>query len=354
MITGIHISSSEVIINKLDGEKSNLPKLKKNQTISAKVLQLLPHGKAQLLVNGQKVVAKTALQLMPGEEVQLKVLAQKPDIILKLMGPVQKITPQQISSLVDFFLKNETIPDITGIKMTSVKEMLYGLALKSDKPDETFLPQLIEKSGMVWEKKVAEILLGKHSSSDIKSGLDVLLKQDIKGNILKALLLADPQKIEELKVAASFSKTIENFQLLNHQSSDSGRFILPFPIFSEEAFRFGQLLIDTGVKTDSNNNKDEDKVIQVSFLLNMTLLGPLRADFSILKKEITGRFLLNDDDTCKYVKSKICELTTRLARIEYHVNKIECHTAKKEDIQQTSFIETLVRDSDNSVLNIVI
>lgn len=353
MITGIHISSSEMIINKDDGKKSTLPKFKNNQIINAKVLQLLPQGKALLLVNGQKVVAKTALLLKIGEEVQLKVLAQKPDIILKLMGPVQKITPQQISSLVSFFSKNETIPDIIGTKMTSVKEMLYALALKSDKPDETFLPKLIEKSGLIWEKKVANILLGNKAPSDIKSGLDILLKQDIKGNILKALLMADPQKIEDLKVAASFSKTIENFQLLNHQSAESGRFLLPFPVFNEGAFSFGQLLIDTGGKTNSNN-KDENKVIQVSFLLNMTLLGPLRADFSILKKEITGRFLLNDDETCKYVKSKICELTTRLANIEYHVRKIDCHTAKKEDIQHSSFIETLIRDRDDSMLNIVI
>ena len=208
MITGIHISSSEMIINKDDGKKSTLPKFKNNQIINAKVLQLLPQGKALLLVKGQKVVAKTALLLKLGEEVQLKVLAQKPDIILKLMGPVQKITPQQISSLVSFFLKNETIPDIIGTQMTSVKEMLYALALKSDKPDETFLPKLIEKSGLIWEKKVATILLGNKAPSDIKSGLDILLKQDIKGNILKALLMADPQKIEDLKVAASFSKTI--------------------------------------------------------------------------------------------------------------------------------------------------
>jgi len=353
MITGIHVSSSEMIINKDDGNKNSLPKFKKNQIINAKVLQLLPQGKAQLLVNGQKVVAKTALLLKPGEEVQLKVLEQKADIILKLMGPVQKMTARQVSSLVSFFSRNESIPDITGRKITSVKEILYDMALKSDKPDKTFLPKLIEKSGMIWEKKVARLILDNKSSSDIKTGLDILLKQDIKGNLLKELLMADPQKSDELKGAASFSKTIENFQLLNQQSSDSGRFLLPFPILNEGAFSFGQLLIDTGAKTKTNN-KGDDKVIRISFLLDMTRLGPLRADFSILKKEITGRFLFKDDDTCKYVKSKICELTTRLAKSEYHVHQIECHTAEKEEIQHSSFVESLVRDRDDSVLSVVI
>ena len=341
MISGVHISSSEMVINKDSSKKDSLPKFKKNQIINAKVIQLLPQGKALLLVKGQKLVAKTALLLKPGEEVQLKVLEQKTAILLKLIGPVR------------FFSKNEAIPDITRTKMPGVKELFYDMALKSDKPDETFLPKLLEKSGLVWEKKLARILLGNQSSSDIKDNMDILLKQDVKGNILKNLLIADPQKFESMKMAASFLETIENFQLLNHHSSDSGRFLLPFPIFSDQVFSFGQLLIDTGDKTKTNN-KDADKVIHISFLLNMTKLGPLRADFSILKKEITGRFLLKDDETCKYVSSKIFELTTGLAKIEYHVRKIECNTAKKEEIQQSSFIESLVTSSDGHVLNIVI
>ena len=353
MISGIHISSSEMVINKDSSKKDSLPKFKKNQIITAKVIQLLPQGKALLLVNGQKLVAKTAMQLKPGEEVQLKVLEQKDAILLKLIGPVRKMTNSQISSLVRFFSKNESIPDISTTKIPDVKELFYDMALKSDKPDETFLPKLLEKSGLVWEKKLARILLGNQSSQDIKDNLDILLKQDIKGNLLKNLLMADPQKLEPMKMAASFLETIENFQLLNHHSSDSGRFLLPFPIFNDQAFSFGQLLIDTGDKTKSNN-KDADKVILISFLLNMTQLGPLRADFSILKKEITGRFLLKDDDTCKYVNSKIFELTTGLAKIDYQVRKIECSTAKKEEIQQSSFIESLVTTPDDYLLNIVI
>jgi hypothetical protein len=353
MITGIHVSSSEMVIHKEDGKKNTLPGFRKNQIIHARVLKLLPRGNAQLLVNGQKVVAKTALLMKPGEEIQLKVLEQKDNIILKLMGPVQKMTTRQISSLVGFFSKNESMLDPTGIKTANVKALLYDMALKSDDPDETFLPKLIEKSGLVWEKKVAQALLGNTVSPDIKDKLDMLLKQDIKGNILKELSGADPGKFEALKTAAAFSETLENFQVLNHHSSDSGRFLLPFPIFSESAFSFGQLLIDTGDKT-KKDNKDADKLIQLSFLLDMSRLGPLRADFSILKKKMTGRFLLKDDDTCKYVESMIPELKIRLAGIDYQVHQITCITAEKKDIQHSSLIETLVKARDDQVLNIVI
>ncbi|SDT85787.1 hypothetical protein [Desulfobacula phenolica] len=353
MITGIHVSSSQMVIHNEDDKKHTLPDLKKNQMISAKVLKLLPRGNAQLLINGQKVVAKTALLMKPGEQVQLKVLSQKDDIILKLIGPVQKMTTRQISSLVGFFSNNESIPDTTGIKIKNVKELLYDMALKSDEPDKTFLPKLIEKSGMLWEKKVAQLLLGNDLSPGIKDKLDMLLKQDIKGNILKELSGANPGKFEALKTAAAFSETLENFQVLNHHSSDSGRFLLPFPIFNESAFSFGQLLIDTGDKT-KKDNKDADKLIQLSFLLDMSRLGPLRADFSILKKKMTGRFLLKDEDTCKYVESMIPELKTRLAGIDYQAHQITCINAEKNDIHHSSLIETLIKDRDDQVLNIVI
>jgi len=289
----------------------------------------------------------------PGEEVQLKVQEQKDTIILKLMDPVQKVTTRQISSLINLFSRNGSASDITGSKSVNVKTLLYEMALKSDKADEHFLPKLIEKNGIIWEKKVSQVLLGKANSTDMKVDLNNLLEQDVKGSILKEMIHTDARKTAVFEKLSSFSKLVENFQLVNQGSSESGKFILPFPIFSESAFSYGQLFIDTGGKTKKDEDAS-DKVMQISFLLNMTHLGPLRADFSILKKEITGRFLLKDKDTCEYVKSMIPELKAGLAIIEYHVRQIECGIAEKEDIHQGSFVETLMKVHDDQVLNIVI
>ncbi|WP_300456323.1 hypothetical protein [Desulfobacula sp.] len=353
MITGIHLSSSEMILTRDEGKKPPLPLFVKNQKVRATVLKMMPPGNAQLLINGQKVVAKTSMLLKPGEEVQLKVLAQKDAVVLKLIAPVQKMTRQQISSLVRFISKNDPLSDVTGIKQSVVKDLLYDMALKSGEPEERFLPKLMDKSGLLWEKKVAQTLLGKTSASDINVQLDRMFKQDMKGHILKELLMADAGKFETMKSAVGFSETLENFQLLNHHSSDTGRWLLPFPIFNESVFRFGQLFIDTGRKR-KKQNKTVDTLIRISFLLDMTRLGPLRGDFSILKNEITGRFLFKDEVSCAYVRSMIPDLETRLATVDYQVRKIECVMAKAEDIQQTCFIEALVNDHDDSIFNIVI
>jgi hypothetical protein len=353
MITGIHLSSSEMILTRDEGKKNTFPPFVKHQKVRATVLKMLPQGKAQLLINGQKVVAKTSMLLKPGEEIQLKVLVQKDAVVLKLIAPVQKMTSQQISSLVRLFSKNDPLSDMTGIKLSTVKALLYDMALKSDEPEEKFLSKLIDKSGLLWEKKVAQTLLDKTSASDMKVRLDSLYKQDMKGQLLKELLMADSGKFEAVKSAVAFSETLENFQLLNHHSSDTGRWLLPFPIFNASVFRFGQLFIDTGGKT-KKQNRPADNLIRISFLLDMTQLGPLRGDFSILKNEITGRFLFKDEAACAYVQSMIPDLETRLATVDYQVCRIECAMAKAEDIQHTCFIEALVTGHDNSVLNVVV
>ncbi len=357
MISGIHISPSQVVIKKGDGSNTHsLPELKNNQIIKAKIVQLMPNGKTLIEVNNQKIVAKSAMLLNPGEEVQLKVLSQKDATILKLINPIQKMTTRQISSLVTLFTKKDSILNILDHKTGKIKEIFHGISLKSGKADKTFLPRLIDKSGISLENKIANILLDPKPGQNVKIILNTLLEQDIKGNILQELLSMGSQNskaMESMKVAISFLEAMETFQLLNHQSSDSGRFLLPFPIFGDSALSFGQLLIDTGDK-DRDKTKDGEKLINISFLLNMTQLGPLRADFSILKKEITGRFLLYDDDTCEYLKSMIHELKTRLAKVEYHAFNIECKTAKREEIQAGVFIETLVNAGDDRVLNVVV
>ena len=353
MISGIHVSSSEVVIQRGEGKKNTPPSFVKGQVVHAKVLELLPQGSARLLINNRSVTAKTAMLLKPGEEIQLRVLEEKETILLKLMGPVQKMSTSQISSLVRFFPGNESLADVARIHIPRVKDLLHDLALKSRRADKDFLPRLIEKIGMTLENKTARLLQGQMSLPDLKQSLSVLLNQDVKALIQKEVFMAGTDHPESLSMAASFSEALENFQLLNHHSSESGRFLLPFPVFSEDVFRFGQLFIDTGGK-NRNEESFADKLIRISFLLDMSLLGPLRADFSILKKEISGRFLLNDEDTCEYVRSMIPELKERLNAIDYKIRKIDCRTGDKTGIQPADFIETLLKADSDRVLNIVI
>ncbi|MCP4020504.1 MAG: hypothetical protein GY729_01560, partial [Desulfobacteraceae bacterium] len=231
MIEKILISSSELIIKKELGKETSLPLLKKNQGDNAKVLQLLSQGKAALLVNGQKVVAKTAMFLTPGEEVQLKVIQAKDALVLKLLGPVNRMSTNQLSAFASLFSKTGSLSEIAGTKIADLKDLLYDISLKSDKRDDQFLPRLLNSSGISWEKKVASLF--RETGFELsKPNLEQLIQQDMKGSALRQLMSGAMGKTDGLNAVSNFSETIENFQLLNHQTAESGRYLLPFPVFA--------------------------------------------------------------------------------------------------------------------------
>lgn len=353
MITGVHISSSEMVISKDGSKKSSLPQFIKNQIVKAKVVGLTSDGRAQLSVNGKIVTAKTAMMLTPGEEVQLKVMQDKDAVILKLIGPGKQITSNHISSVLKFISKSDALPDISSNRFPRLTELLTQISIQSDKADDNFLPRLLEKSGLLLEKNIAQIVQSDKAPLDIKSSMNAIANQDVKGNMLKEIFNAGSNRADAIKAVVTFTETLESFQALNHQSADSGRYILPFPVFSDSAFRFGQLLIDTG-NAGKASDKDQDRVINISFLLDMSRLGPLRADFSIFKQDISGRFLLCDQDTCSYMESLIPGLVNQLSDREYHVRQIHCSVAEKEEIKASNLIETLLENSNDQVLNIVV
>ncbi len=352
MISKIHISPPEIVIQKEPEKAIGKSVFKKGQVVTATVLHLLSSGKAQLLINGQTVIAKTGLLLSPGEELTLKVVQQKDIVQLKLQESPQPVGTKQLVSLIRFLSKNNIFPDIAGIKNPVVKEVLQETALKSGKRDDSFLPRLIENNGMMWEKKMGSIVKTQGQGTP-NLNLVQLQNQDLKGALLNELALAAPRGEALEKPVAAFLDTLENFQLLNTQTSESGRYLLPFPIFVGSNLSFGQLLIDIGDKK-KDKNKDGHRVVRVSFLLNMTQLGAVRADFSILKKAITGRFLLENDGVCAYMKRLIPELKTKFEQLEYDIGNIDCLTAAKAEIHPNVLMESLFKMGDDSVLNIVI
>jgi hypothetical protein len=339
-----------MVIQKESGKAIGKSVFKKGQVVTATVLHLLSSGKARLLINGQTIIAKTGLLLSPGEELQLKVVQQKDSVQLKLLESPQPVGTKQLVSLIRFLSKNN-MPDIAGIKNPVVKDILRETALKSGKRDDFFLPRLIENNGLMWEKKMGS-LVKTQGQDTLNLNLIQLQKQDLKGALLNELGLASP-KGGALEKTVAFLETLESFQLLNTQTSESGRYLLPFPVFVGSDLSFGQLLIDTGDKKQ-DKNKDGHRVVRVSFLLNMTQLGAVRADFSILKKAVTGRFLLENDGVCTYMKTLIPELQTRFEQLEYDIGNIDCLTAVKSEIHPNVLMESLFETGDDSVLNIVI
>lgn len=350
MITQIQLATAKLQVMSEPGSQNPALPFKPHETLSAKVLGMKGDGRVELLVNGKVVTAKTDLPLYPGEKLSLKVIQSKETIQLKLLEPESQASAKALRARLAKFFTGQTW--MSGLDKAGqhpdIKEILQSVALKSGKGDGAFLPRLLEKSGLGFEHTIKGFLENL-APGDIRSGISALLDQDLKGILLK-------QFAAETAGAASgplLLETLENLQLLNSQNTDSGRFFLPFPILEEMGFRLGQLFIDTGDKKNRPDG-DKDRMVRVAFLLKMSRMGTVQADFSILGKSVTGRVFFEADAIRDHGASMIPDLETRLEKIGYESCGIECLTAPGKKIEPDSLIQQLFTHEDQSTVNIVV
>ncbi|MCG8550251.1 MAG: flagellar hook-length control protein FliK, partial [Desulfobacterales bacterium] len=235
-----------------------------------------------------------------------------------------------------------------------LNDILMGLSLKSDVRDDQFLPKIIKNMGLSFEKKLANGLEDAPDKKTVAQVIKQLASQDLKAATLS--LKGMESNSDKTTVLKHISDALDHFAQLNVKSGESAqpqdgaRFLLPFPVWREDGFDFGQLMVDTG-KTGSANTK---KMLSISFLLNMSVLGPLRADFSILDKTITGRFLMENQAICDHLTPKIAELKQRLSKIGYQAGNIDCQIAQPEQIAPGSLMLSMKTPDDMHGLNIVV
>lgn len=364
--------------------------LKPGRIVDAKVLDVTSQNRVQLLVGGQKLTVSTRLALTRGMDIPMKVIRSQDGIVLKPLtgrpspastdtsGPTVN-TGRPISSLPAVSPDSTPLPGadksfqtmsslpfspakiflglgaLSRSRESTLNDILMGLSLKSDVRDDQFLPKIIENMGLSFEKKLATGLNDAPDKKTIAHMIQETANQDLKAAVLTlAGTESDPNKTTALK---QISDALDNFAQLNIKSGDSGqnpdgtRFLLPFPVWRGDGFDFGQLMVDMGKKDSTNTEK---KMLSISFLLNMTVLGPLRADFSILDKTITGLFLLENQETCDYFIPKLAELKQRLSGIGYQTGSIDCRVALPEQIAPTSLMLSMKTPDDIQGLNIVV
>ena len=344
MISGIHVAPSAIALPRDHGLSSSL--LTRDRLLAARVVSFIGPDQVQLEINGEAVTARTRLPLTPGEMLQVKVSENKSELLLQLQA-----APKAARGPGGLFLPLLHRTGAAGLKTiaqstdTDVKTVLEQLALKSGNRDSEFLPRLIRWGGMMLE---AGLRRGGDAPGAGPLTPDML--SDLAGKDLKAALLNAGAAAGE---GGRPAETLEAFQLLNTQSQESGRFLMPFPVLEDAGFRFGQLLIDTGAEAGPDTPAEE-RVIRACFLLDMTRLGPVRADFSFLNKAVKGVFLLEDAESIPHIQALLPELKRRLNILGYQVHELVCRQAEPSQTRDNALLDTLFKGDSDQVLNIVI
>jgi len=339
-----------------EANSKSLLKLFKNEVVEGKVLQSFSSGNVSLLIKGRRVMARSYIPLKEGGILSLKVEETVPIPTLKLLGikftDSNAINISIILSAIKENLWRSTFENINHYGLpkeasAQFKELIHdlsmGLFLKST-PE--LLSEIIDKSGLNWEAKLRKIFLGKKISG--AANLDKLIQGDLKGLASRLVALKEEDGI----FLKRFVSTIKNIQLLNHLGLEQDRKIfIPIPIqFADGLFTLGQLLIHLPQKEkDSDTRKRIDKnPFRITFLLELSNLGPLRADLSIKGKEIGGRFLITKEEIKLLIKNNIPSLINRLKDKGFTVSSIECHLKDPEMVKQ-SLIREIIREEDNTI-----
>ena len=278
--------------------------LKPGQTVNARVVDVMPNGRAELVLGGQKIIISSELPMKPGMDISLTAVRGQNGIILKADGfqPGSATSPTAGStwvavdskkSMLSFPLETNgvdsgkifdtgkpsgTIPSsflisrifqgLSELGQTQeplLNNILMGLSLKSGQRDDQFLPKILKDMGLSFENKLAR---GLGEAPDSKAS-DHLFQQeagkDLKAAVL-SLLHATEQgtKAETLKHIA---QTLDNLGQLNAGTREAGgtqdgtRFLLPFPVWTENGFDFGQLLVEVGNGQSKGGGKKDGQHI---------------------------------------------------------------------------------------------
>ncbi|MBF0118075.1 MAG: hypothetical protein HQK79_04515 [Desulfobacterales bacterium] len=327
-----------------------MPKnLKDGQIIEAKVAKIISSHQAELIISGQKVLAQTYTPLMEGERALFKVLKSGEE--LKLMEFIEEKKGGNIINLTRGFIKTldyagpyKQLFKLFENKDNPFFELLKTMSLKSEIPDHDFLKNLLNGSGLIWEKKV---------STELNNNKNIAYADnDLKGIALKILASTD-EKDEKVEIIKAFVEELENMQLLNKKAFDElDRYLLPIPILFDETLKFGQLLIDLSGR--KNREKDpSDRIINISFLLEMSNIGHIKADFSILKKALTGTFYVINEEIKAFIENNIPELNSNLKKHGFEIHSIYCRVADEKTLSKTSLTEKIVNNGD-TLLNLII
>jgi len=350
---GFSTGSSSKISLQPNDNKTIYPKLVENEIVEGKVLRSFSLKNVLLLIKGKEIMAKTHMPLREGSVISLKVEDVHPNPVLKLLGVVnENIETLNTSTILTGLKENlwkTIIENIDQWMIPDSDKKLFKVLIDDisknllQKPNPDLLRKLIDKSGIAWEAKLREIVTSKTNYGKIN--INEVITGDLKGFGSKILSLLDGQS----DFFERFISTIKNFQLLNQVGLEQERKIfIPIPVqFSDGLFAIGQLLIHlNGNKNKDGNGKEKD-YFKISFLLEMSNLGPLRADLVVRQKQINGRFLIVEEKAKGIIEKQLPSLIKTLEQKGFVIPHFECHIKEPVEIKDTLIKEIIHKESHN-------
>ena len=336
---------------RLEGNPADYPELAKNEVVEGKVVRSLSADSAVLLIKGKRVIARTGMPLTEGSRLSLRVDGMSPVPKLTPLG-VRQSAPGPVNlsvvlSALEADYWGSALRDIEASGLSErdtrlIRELMRGLSSQSlTRATPESLRTLIASSGLSWEAKLRNALL--HKSFDAQS-LRAMAEGDLKGFASRCLMLPE----QEGGGLGRIVSALQNIQLLDHFALEQDRKIyIQLPVeFPDGFLAVAQLLIglpreEAGEPTGREKDESATRIV---FLLELSRLGPVRAELAVRDRMIEGAFLVATSQTRSLIEKNLFLLTEALEKKGFHIRHLVCHLRDPESVKQPPVTEILGRD----------
>lgn len=360
LLSSIIVSSSRVSAEILSAPGERLPDFKENQVIKGRVVRMVSPRTAVLDIGGKSVTAKLSVPLSVGDELMLKVslAGEKPAFrVLQWIPAENRAT-----------LHGEVLAQGRSGPFARLAPLLGGTAapgpLAAPPPDHPLAPlfqALMQAAATGKQDAEAVRTLLLRTGLNLEGNAAALLEKGMDPELTAKLLDTDVKAVA-LKLAASlersdegvaaqlktFTEGLETAQLVNRLSfQEAGRFWLPLPFLSEEALAFGQLLLDLGVPDDRKKSTGQ-RTVRIALLLEMSVIGDVRADALVLDKAVAARLKVVSEEVKDLFEASLPEFAAAIEAHGFTIRSFSVEVAPAEELAATNLVNELAVDPDTA------
>ena len=308
--------------------------------MEGEVVESYSSNTALLLIKGKRLIARTSVPLPPGKTVALRVEETAPLPVLRLIGlkaadPRVANLPLLLSAIDEniwqsvyaWARKNPLQSNLASLLQRALKDWrgdLSGMGPES-------LKKMLDRSGYHWEAKLGQLVRPKKTSVDLSK----LVEGDLKGETIRSMAQGEGGN----SLLKRLLHVIEEVQILNLGLLENRKIFLPIPLeFPDGWYTVAQLLIHLPGRREDPSGKEEKRVTHITLLLNMSGLGCLRIQMTIMGKNIEGVCMTGSEETRAYLERNISSFMEGLGEKGFSVRSFACILEDLREVERNLLI----------------
>jgi len=300
--------------------------LRDGRVLKAEVLQHSADGTVLLAIGRQTIPAETELSLDPGASFLVRVEEGAQGIVLRWLAPEGSDAAllRALRAVVGQGGRlGETLGELGralreaagGAELApELRSLARGLAELLARPpgDASSLRALLPALGLGHEAALAALLEARRASAAPER-----LRADLKGLLLGAWTEVEDETAEHgaLREAVARALTsLEAEQLLNLARARSGEaLLLSFPFPDGERWTTARLSVPGREERQGGGREDESSPFRMTLGLELSNLGPLRADLTLTPSLLSVRVLVTRADVARRLEGELGGLRSRIS-----------------------------------------